>query len=381
MSAGRFTVDGDAALEAHLANVCTAMAAEVEAIFGSEVEGLLLGGGYGRGEGGVLRTPAGDRPYNDLESYIFVRGSTLLADRRHHAALHAAAERLTALAGIEVEFKLVNRRKLRGGTTMFFYDLACGHRRLLGSADLLADCAHQQDASAIPLDEVTRLLLNRCTGLLLAGDRLRAEPVTSAETDFAQRNLAKAELALGDVVLAAHGEYHFSCRTRHERLERFAAQGVPGLAEIVQMHGNGVAFKLHPHAASATEAGAIRERWEKILPTACDLWFWLEERRLGASFGSVRAYALSPLNKCPETHGLRNRLVNAKAFGPRAGFAPSGRGHPRERLLSTLPILLWEPALLNDDEVRAFVASRLLSPGSSLPDAIRAYERLWLRFR
>jgi len=142
-----------------------------------------------------------------------------------------------------------------------------------------------------------------------------------------------------------------------------------------------VGFKLHPQTAAKAEQASIRARLEKILPTAQALWFWLEERRLGAPFRSVRDYALSPLNKCPETHGLRNRLVNAKAFGPSAGLAAWGRGHPRERLLATLPILLWEPDLLADDEVRAFVASRLLTPASSLPEAIQAYERLWLRFR
>lgn len=379
----RFTLDGSAALEAQLTEICQALVEEMQRILGPSLQGILLGGGYGRGEGGVLQTPAGDRPYNDLESYLFVDGSALLAERRHQHALHAAAERLTAQAGIEVEFKLVNRRKLRrSGTTMFFYDLARGHRRLFGPATLLAGAEHQLDASAIPLHEVTRLLMNRCSGLLLAEERLARPEFGAAEADFALRNVAKAELALGDVVLAAHGEYHFSCRERHARLQAFRGQGVPRLAEIVSCHADGVEFKLHPRQASADERGLICARLTSVSELARELWLWLEQRRLGVPFASVRDYTLSPLNKCPETHGLRNRLVNARAFGLRFGFGAEGRGHPCERLLATLPVLLWEPALLADPAAHGLCTRRLdLPPTADLASVTAAYERLWVRFR
>ena len=51
-------------------------------------EGEGLGGGYGRGEGGVLRSPESgeDQPYNDLEFYVFTRGSALIAERRFRRA-------------------------------------------------------------------------------------------------------------------------------------------------------------------------------------------------------------------------------------------------------------------------------------------------------
>src|SRR5439155_19762094 len=64
----RFTADGSPELEAHLARTCDKIAAGLRGLLPRrKLEAVLLGGGYGRGEGGVLRTPAGDRPYNDLE--------------------------------------------------------------------------------------------------------------------------------------------------------------------------------------------------------------------------------------------------------------------------------------------------------------------------
>src|SRR5689334_16523782 len=71
----RFTLDGDAALEARLARICADVGAGIRAtVPAPRLEGVLLGGGYGRGEGGVRHGPGGDAPYNDLEFYVFVRG-------------------------------------------------------------------------------------------------------------------------------------------------------------------------------------------------------------------------------------------------------------------------------------------------------------------
>ena len=64
----RFTLDGSEVLEAHLAATCDKVLSGIRALVpAARLDGILLGGGYGRGEGGVLKTAAGDQPYNDLE--------------------------------------------------------------------------------------------------------------------------------------------------------------------------------------------------------------------------------------------------------------------------------------------------------------------------
>src|SRR4051794_23190626 len=88
----RFTVDGSDELEEHLERTCqTVLAGVLEIVSPQRLEALLLGGGYGRGEGGVLRTETGDRPYNDLEFYVCLRGRHWSNERRYGAALHRLA--------------------------------------------------------------------------------------------------------------------------------------------------------------------------------------------------------------------------------------------------------------------------------------------------
>src|SRR6185437_9104970 len=57
----------------------------------------------------------------------------------------------------------------------------------------------------------------------------------------------------------------------------------------------------------------------------------------------MRGYALSTLNKCPETNVEHNKLVNAKIFGFHSYFRTRSEHHPRERVLDALAILLWLP--------------------------------------
>ncbi len=64
-------------------------------------------------------------------------------------------------------------------------------------------------------------MFNRCSGLLLARELLRKSALSSEEADFIGRNLAKMQLALGDAVLTAFGQYHWSAWERHRRLAGF----------------------------------------------------------------------------------------------------------------------------------------------------------------
>src|SRR5471032_3020939 len=56
----RFTLDGDDALERHLERTCARVLSGIRGLIpAKKLEAVLLGGGYGRGEGGVLRSLPG----------------------------------------------------------------------------------------------------------------------------------------------------------------------------------------------------------------------------------------------------------------------------------------------------------------------------------
>ncbi|MEI7730752.1 MAG: hypothetical protein WCO56_14355 [Verrucomicrobiota bacterium] len=375
----RFTVDGSSELEQHLDSVCAKVRAGVRALVPNEkMDGLLLAGGYGRGEGGVLHTSTGDQPYNDMEFYVFIRGNRLLADRNYRAALHELGVGLTQPAGLDIEFKVLTINTLRrSAPSMFYYDLVLGHRWLIGDDALLSGCEHHRDAGKIPLHEATRLLMNRCSGLLFSAERLSRADFGPAEADFVGRNHAKVQLALGDVLLAASQQYDWSCRERHARLLQLDGLADQELfAAICAHHTTGVAFKLHPCRSLETRS-KLTQRQAELSDLARRLWLWLENRRLSTNFTSTREYALSACNKCPEQPGWRNRLVNVRECGI-AGI--SCARYPRQRLQHALCLLLWENNLHDDTAGRQRVQQELRSQAGDFAGLVEAYQHLWHRF-
>jgi len=377
VESARFTLDGSDELEHHLAYTCLKVLEGIQSVLPShKIEALLLGGGYGRGEGGVLKTESSDQPYNDLEFYVFIRGNNWLNERRFGRALQHLAHELAPEAGVEVELKIISSRKLRRSpASMFYYDLVTAHRPLLSDEQLLVSCEHHRTAQNIPLSEAMRLLMNRCSGLLFAREKLEHTVFTPADADFVCRNLAKAQLAFGDAVLTVYGQYHWSCLRRHERVRQLPGTSFPWLDKLRQHHAAGVKFKLHPHRTTLTQA-ALMAQYKSVAAFALKTWLWLENRRLGFHFTSVHDYAFSLLNKCPDTNPWRNRLVNAKAFGLSAFFSERGCRHPRERIVNALTVLLWEP-LTVDSEIWSWLSDELQWPLRSATDQVKVYQQRW----
>jgi hypothetical protein len=251
-----------------------------------------------------------------------------------------------------------------------------GHRWLLGDDSTFAGCEHHRDAARIPLSEATRLLMNRCSGLLFAREKLERGDFSAEDADFVCRNLAKTELALGDVVLMAFGRYHWSCLERGRRLRALgSADDLPWIEEVRKRHAAGVAFKLQPYR-SLLSRDALQEHFCEVSALALRSWLWLENRRLGCGFRSASDYASSHTNKWPGTSSWRNWIANVRVFGPHGLLLPRHRRHARERILNALVLLLWVRAETSQESTWKVRRELLLSKPSAM---IPSYRDRWRR--
>lgn len=373
----RFTIDGSSELEEQVERLCRRVAAGVRDVFaGGDLKAVALGGGYGRGEGGVWKTNAGDRPYNDLEFYVFARGNRLWQDYRRGPALRDLGEKLSSEAGVHVEFKIESAARLRRSpVSMFSYDLVAGHRIVFGGESIFDGCRHHLDVTKIPLAEATRLLCNRCSGLLLAGEMLNE--LTGEAADFVGRNLAKARLALGDAVLTAFGQYHWSVQERYRRLSALSIpEGAPWLPKVQSHHAGGLVFKLHPRPIQKSAEEFAREHRE-VSSLARQVWLWLESRRLNCQFETARDYALSGIKKCPGGPAWRNFLLTLRTFGPKGALSSLACRYPRERLFNALPLLLWNGEEIPEPQVMHRLQEDLQTAASDRTGFVSAYKQLW----
>mgnify|MGYP004671605945 CR=1 FL=1 len=237
-----FTAARDAAADAALRAVLPEIVAAVRGCALPGFAGLVLGGGYGRGEGGAT---AAHRLYNDLDLFVFLDAP--------EAAFPSFAQRLapvaaafTARLGVDVDFTLRTASRLRrDGRRLMVQELLRGHVALdPADFDLAAWSGVRPRAAAdLPAGEAARLIMNRGMGLEFARRRLAAN---GGRADaFVLRNLNKAVLGAGDARLIAEGRYAWRLDAREAALADDAA------------YARACAFKRRPPDDAAATSAAL----------------------------------------------------------------------------------------------------------------------------
>ena len=374
MEAGRYFPGEHPALAEKLDRFLTRLAASLGAQgFAEKTAFLLLAGGYGRGEGGIFQASAAAPAalYNDLEFYLVLHDPAAEPAAQHwcHDEAHRGEEEI----GIEVEFKVLALAALQGaGPSMFYYDLLAAHRLVWGGAALVAALpVRLRDAALIPAHEAARLLFNRGTGLYFCARQL-GENGPPPDSGFIERNHAKVRLALADAVLALNGRYHFSARTRHDRLAEPLAQTPPDWPQLKSWHAAAVAFKFHPrHENPPLEI--LRARQTELTAAWSAVFLWVESHRLRHDFHTATDYATYPGRLFPEFPPARNFLLHLRDR-LRRGTPPRGWfDYPRAALQRALVLLLQPAAASTVPHLLA------LSPTAS-PDEIHTAFRRWWSF-
>lgn len=253
MGKSKYTLMGDAAfdemLDKHLSDISDAVK---KSVVSKDIVALVLGGGYGRGEGGVFETSAGQKKlYNDLDFFVITENLNSSRLKKVDQALADIGESFTRKIAVDVDFGPAKtlRQLAKMPFTMMWQELREGHVLVYG-ADVL-NSLPDHDLHDLPRSEGLRLLLNRGAGLLFAGQCFRQENINTVDLDFIGRNLYKAVLACGDVFLILRNQYCLSVQDRLCLLEELGA-------EDVELYRQALRFKLSPGIFSIQELLALQ---------------------------------------------------------------------------------------------------------------------------
>lgn len=222
-----------------------AIGAEIDALRVPKLFGVVLGGGYARGEGGVTD---GNRLYNDLDFYVVADETSRAVDiERIAAALRPVSKKWTATLGVDVDFSPPKTpwRIRHDEERLMIQELVHGYCDVAGrpGAELFADVA-RRPPETLPLMEAVRLLVNRGAGLLMAAEAA-GDP---ARRGFFARNVNKVVLGCGDANLIARGSYRWKAE------ERAAALG-DGL------YSRAVQWKFRPRPEPPCDWETARKLW------------------------------------------------------------------------------------------------------------------------
>lgn len=282
----------DLKTDAELAATLAQIGRDIAALDLPKVEGVYLGGGYGRGEGSA--------PFcNDLDFFVLTNGASEQDKDDIAVALDVVAMTYAPQFGesFHVDFcRAKNRSDFhRDENRIMIQELLRGAVPVYGRVEAL-NFLKRRDPTGLPLSEATRYLVNRGMGLLLARTR--------GSTNFARRNINKAILGAGDALLVAEGRYDWRLVEREKRLGD-------------STYSKAVAFKFHPVGEVAS--------WEM----AAEMWLKAYEKILAERPGDLKRRAL--------WHAVR-WLVRRRTLGERATFGMD----PLTRILFPLARLVRE---------------------------------------
>jgi hypothetical protein len=343
----------------------------------SGLRGFFLSGGYGRGEGGILRSAPVAPPglYNDLEFYVFATG---VPRKLVEKWVHEGESRF----GIDVEFQVLPPGVLENAVpSMFYYDLLQANEFVAGDREWVANLPERLfDARQIPLVEGSRLLINRGISLLRCARWASGE--RELPRDFCARIVAKAKLALADAVLVVSGQYHWSCRRRHDLLAEI--EFIPeNWARLVEWHAEAVEFKFHPAIPDRSP-----EHWGDTLRELTAEWvrvfLWVESARMGKRFEDAGDYADDNQRLFPDESPVRNLLRQFRDIRHFPRVPLQWGDHPRAAIWRAAALLLAACSIPGAQCTSAYVrkAARLLgmqenSPAEHLEETLRA---CWTRY-
>ena len=240
-----------------IAGVCS----EIAALSVPRLWGVVLGGGYARGEGGareckvesvkckVEGMPVAEcRLSNDLDFFAITKEGATDADAAAVAkALEPVSRRWTEKLGIDVDFTSKTPWRIRHDQErLMVQELIHGYVDVAGATgeELFAGIP-SREPSELPWIEAARLLMNRGMGLLLAKSKMES---AKCEVDFINRNINKCILGAGDARLIANRKYRWRAPERAEALRD-------------QMYRKAVAWKFRPTESAVCDWNTARDVW------------------------------------------------------------------------------------------------------------------------
>ncbi len=339
-----YTFSENAQLDAFLDGVLREIGEEAAGGEASQyLDYLVLGGGYGRGEGGTLETPEGPKLYNDLDFFVISKSDDPAEAKALDTMFAKIAKKWTVKLGIDVDFggaKSVRYISERRQMLMWREMIQCANI-VYGDEKKFAEALKAD--RPVPAREAAKLALNRVSGLLFAKKRLENDALSPEDVDFISRNINKAALACADIVLLNEGDMPFKTL---ERLEKIHAMELPEkISKLKNAYARAAEFKKFPHLDTPrSQLGAWHTETRKLFENIAEQY---------------AAYLKSYKNG-----GLKTRLRDAKVFiSMRKDFKVLGAG----------PSAICNPAF-----ALIQAAMCLLKSKESIPqNAFDSYLRIW----
>ena len=256
--------------------------------FKGYAKSVLITGGFGRGEGGIIYENGCYRPVNDYDMVVVVASKKRLPSElmRGLPAFTLELEKKVSVKQVDV-LVLDTFNLLLPIPTIARYEIKHGNKAMYGKKPSIGSIPLR----FIPLSEGTRYYHSRCGGMLLARLLLDGHGTFSdrERIEYAAIEINKACLALGDCYLILHRMYDISYAKRKELAEKNKNKiNIP--AEVLNLYRLAIEDKLSPDFKGAN-ISVLQEKWGKVREYYLTEFLRFERKRLKKDIENMLKYS------------------------------------------------------------------------------------------
>ncbi len=317
-----------------------------------DIAAILLGGGYGRGEGGIVIEDKKEYLYNDYDLFVILKNISYFKKKKYQEKIHYIHEKFTPLFKIDVDVGPLQTVKAISKTPhwMMWYELKNGHKVLWGNQSIknyFPDYSHEK----MPIMEAYRLLLNRGVGLILCKEHFKSYEEEESQ-EFILRNIRKAQLAMGDAFLIKKERFHFSYKKRDEIFSELKEDEDLLKLGIFDYYKTAYQFKEFPHKVNLSKEDYLAE-YKQTLLVYEGLFNWVFNDEF-APVLNLKGYQDIIEKIFSEESSIfekiknvcKNTKINYNNLSSKSKFK-----HPRFMLFMALPYFLFSKQEINCQEI------------------------------
>ena len=378
----KYTVYGDAEFDKKIdADMEQIRKAVLKVVPEEDLSALILGGGYGRGEGGVFLQNGTMELYNDYDFFVISNDLSRAKMQMYHAKLFEVGEELTEEIGIDVDFgPFRNVSDLPGMKfTMMWFELKQAHIVVYGNDNIL-DSIPDFQSDSIPLSEAMGLMLNRAVGLMLAKERLgKKETLATKDKDFIERNIFKAAMAAGDAFLISNHTFHHSYVRRIDLMDKFRSSSLIKNNNFFSLYKQAIMYKLKPEREDLSRE-TLQQQHQGVLDVYKKFFLFTAGKCWSKNLTDFKEFSEVVIRKNIDSESpvqiLKNILLNLKELGI-AGFSLKWLfKYPRYRLFYAVPYFTFSENSYSE----AIPTALGLTANSSEKEKNERFMKLWERF-
>jgi len=391
---GRFTAKGGEEVE----NLIRGMIREISDTVQQNTDNdktlaLIMLGGYGRGEGGVISENGKELPHNNFDLLyklvcnnciiLLTKNTSLSEQGKIKSELMIHLDRLSERFAIGIDLSVINEAKLSSSACrIIWYDMRFGHKVLFGDRTFVVSQQHF-NLDTIPDWDARNLMVNRGT-LMIINDLLMEKPNLTPEYNrLIVKHIVKAIIGYGDTLLYFMGDYHWSYLEKQKLMR--ARKDVD--IKFRDIYEEAMNFRFEPDYEAYLNRDLnewienLREHFQKIF-LFCETQ---RQKRMDLEWKDYlsSSYSFALTDELSHLKPFAKKLINfaKRSKNPGLTSIPAKLGYKTLDDAGRLPVFF--PLIAFNLEESGFISiaqNYLHSDTSSWPALRRAYLKKWGEF-